>query len=163
MDAKFFIVLIPVLVVPWIVLYFLMFTANKKVISNYKKLSEKYQFECDYTKKVGMKTHPNAHGVYRNRFVKIESAIRDSIDGQKVKPHTVLTVECANSDGFTFTVVKRNKKNSLNYNAGTVMLDDNEFDDKFMDDVISLCAAEFFLNSDNPKYQAEMANATINK
>jgi hypothetical protein len=34
-----------------------------------------------------------------------------------------------------------------------------EFDDKFMADVISLCASEFFLNSDNQKYQAEKANA----
>lgn len=34
-----------------------------------------------------------------------------------------------------------------------------EFDDKFMSDVISLCASEFLLNSDNQRYQAEKANA----
>ncbi|MEO8511977.1 MAG: hypothetical protein ABI543_00325 [Ignavibacteria bacterium] len=132
MDAKFFIVLIPVLVVPWIVLYIVLISTDKKVISNYKKLGEKYSLVCDYSKKIGMKTHPNANGMYRNRPVKIESAVRDSIEGQKVVPHTVLTVECTNSDGFTFNVVKRSKRNSLNYSAGSVMLDDNEFDDKFI-------------------------------
>lgn len=132
MDAIYLIVLIPVLIVPWIAIYFVFLKGRKKVITNYKKLAEKYSLECDYSKKVGMKIHPKGHGIYRNRQVKIESAVRDSIDGQKVIPHTILTVECANSDGFTFTVVKRNKKNSLRYNAGTVMLDDNEFDDKFI-------------------------------
>lgn len=132
MTAKYLIVLIPVLVVPWIALYFVMFASKRKVLSNYKKLNEKYSFECDYSKKVGMKVHPNAHGIYRSRQVKIESAIRDSIDGQKVIPHTVLYVECANSDGFTFKVVKRSKKNSVLFSAGTVLLDDNEFDDNFI-------------------------------
>lgn len=132
MDAKLLIVIIPILVVPWIVLYFLMISANKKIIANYKKLAEKYSLECDYSKKVGMKTHPNAHGIYRSRQVKIESVVRDSIDGQKVIPHTVLSVDCANSDGFIFKLVKRNKKNSINFSSGTVMLDDNEFDNKFI-------------------------------
>lgn len=132
MTAKYLIVLIPVLVVPWLVLFFIMYSAKKKVVSNYKKLAEKYSFECDYSKKVGMKTHPSAKGQYRNRPIKIESVIRDSIDGQKVIPHTVLTVDCVNSDGFTFNAVKRSRRNSVNFAAGSVMLDDNEFDDKFI-------------------------------
>ena len=31
MDAKFFVVLVPVLVVPWIVLYFIFVSSNRKV------------------------------------------------------------------------------------------------------------------------------------
>lgn len=34
-----------------------------------------------------------------------------------------------------------------------------EFDDKFMNRAIDLCAAEFLLNTDDPKYQAEKQNA----
>ncbi len=132
MDFKYLIVLLPVLIVPWIVFYFLFISSNKKVIANFKKLTEKYSLEPDFSKKVGMKTHPSVHGIYRNRQIKFESVVRDSIDGQKVLPHTIVTVECANSDGFSFVLVKRNKKNSLNYNSGTIMLDDNEFDDKFI-------------------------------
>lgn len=132
MTAKYLIVLIPVLVVPWIALYYLMYAAKKKVVSNYNKLNEKYSFECDFSKKVGMKTHPSAHGIYRNRQIRVESVIRDSIDGQKVIPHTILTVDCANSDSFTFNAVKRSKKNSLLFSSGAVLLDDNEFDDKFI-------------------------------
>ncbi|HMQ78161.1 MAG TPA: hypothetical protein PKE39_07670 [Ignavibacteria bacterium] len=132
MDLKLLIVLVPVLVVPWIALYFVLVASNKRVISNFKKLSEKYQLICDFSKKVGMKTHPAAEGIYRNRQVKIESVVRDSIDGKNVIPHTVLTVDCANSDNFHFKVYKRNKKNSLNFSAGSAMIDDNEFDDKFI-------------------------------
>jgi hypothetical protein len=65
-------------------------------------------------------------------FTAAGSVIRDSMDGQKVIPHTVLTVECSNVDGFYFNVVKRTKKNSVKYSAGAVLLDDNEFDDKFI-------------------------------
>lgn len=132
MSLQTILVLIPILVVPWIVVYFVFFRTNKKVLANYKKLGEKYSLETDMSKKVGMKNHPTAHGVYRNRQVKFESVIRDSMDGQKVIPHTVLTVECSNVDGFIFNVVKRTKKNSVKYSAGAVMLDDNEFDDKFI-------------------------------
>ncbi len=132
MDLKLLIVLIPVLVVPWIALYFVFIASNKKVIANYKKLAEKYQLSCDFSKKVGMKTHPSAEGIYRNRQVKIESVVRDSVDGKNVIPHTVLTVDCPNSDNFFFKVYKRNKKNSQNFSAGSAMVDDNEFDDKFI-------------------------------
>lgn len=34
-----------------------------------------------------------------------------------------------------------------------------EFDDKFMNRVISLCASEFYLNTDDGKFQAEKANS----
>lgn len=62
-----------------IALYFVFIASNKKVIANYKKLAEKYQLSCDFSKKVGMKTHPSAEGIYRNRQVKIESVVRDSL------------------------------------------------------------------------------------
>jgi hypothetical protein len=34
-----------------------------------------------------------------------------------------------------------------------------EFDDKFMNRVIDLCAAKFLLNTDDQKFQAEKQNA----
>ena len=132
MDPKFLFVLIPVLVLPWVVLYFVLVAANKRVIANYKKLSEKYELTTDLSKKVGMKTHPFAEGIYRSRQVKIESVVRDSVDGNKVVPHTVLSVDCANQDNFHFKVVKRNKKNTQNYSAGSTLIDDSEFDDKYI-------------------------------
>ncbi|HAX49575.1 MAG TPA: hypothetical protein PK605_07265 [Ignavibacteria bacterium] len=132
MDPKILLVLVPVLVVPWIVLYFVLIASNKKVVSNYRKLNDKYQLDTDLSKKVGMKTHPCAEGIYRSRQVKIESVVRDSVDGNKVIPHTVLTVDCANTDNFHFKVVKRNKKNTQNYSAGSTLVDDSEFDDKFI-------------------------------
>lgn len=132
METKFLLVLIPVLIVPWIVFYFVFISSNKKVVSNFKKLSEKYQLISDFTKKVGMKTHPSAEGIYRNRQVKIESIVRDSLDGKKVVPHTVLSVDCSNSDNFHFKVIKRNKRNSNSHSAGSTLLEDNEFDDKFI-------------------------------
>ncbi len=132
MDAQTLTIIIPVLIVPWIVLFFIMKGSNKKVIKNYQKLSQKYDLNIDITKKVGMKNHPHALGTYRSRNIKIESVIRDSIDGKKVIPHTILTVECNNPDKFSFRVVKRNKQNRASYSAGSSLIEDNEFDDKFI-------------------------------
>lgn len=132
MDLKSILVLLPVLIVPWIVLYFVFIASGKKVISNFKKLAEKYKLNCDFTKKIGMKTYPIAEGVYRNRKINIESMVRDSVDGKKVIPHTVLTVACVTEDNFFFRIVKRNKKNSVLFSNGTVLADDNEFDNKFI-------------------------------
>lgn len=132
MELKSILILLPVLIVPWIVLYFVFIASNKKVISNFKKLSEKYQLICDFSKKAGMKPHPNAEGIYRNRKIKINSTIRDSVDFKKVIPHTVLTVECDNENNFSFRLVKRNKRNSKLFSNNTVLADDNEFDEKFI-------------------------------
>lgn len=132
MNLQTILVLIPILVVPWIVVYFVFFRTNKKVLSNYNKLKEKYGLELNLEKKVGMKNHPSAHGLYRNRQIKIESVVIDSLDGQKVTPHTVLTVDCPNTEGFLFNVVKRNKKNAVKFASGAVLLDDNEFDNIFL-------------------------------
>ncbi|MCC6865908.1 MAG: hypothetical protein IT280_07075 [Ignavibacteria bacterium] len=132
MDLKSILVLLPVLIVPWIAVYFIFFRTNKKVLGNYGKLAEKYSLNVDTTKKIGMKNHPVANGVYRNKSVKIESQVRDTLEGQNVLPHTVVTVECINNDDFSFTLLKRNKRNILRYSADSVLLDDNEFDDKFI-------------------------------
>lgn len=132
MDSKTLIILIPVLIVPWIVLFFVLKGSNKKVIKNYNKLGEKYDLNIDLTKKVGMKNHPRAVGTYRNRNIKVESVIRDSVDGKKVIPHTILTVECSNPGKFSFRVVKRSKQNRASYSAGSILIEDNEFDDKFI-------------------------------
>lgn len=132
MEAKFLIVLIPVLIVPWVVLYFIMVASNKKVVRNFGKLKEKYELHTDLSKKVGMKHHPSAEGIYRNRNIKVESVIKDSVDGKKVTPHTVLSVDCANTDGFSFVAVRRNRKNAAEYQQGSVLVEDNEFDNKFI-------------------------------
>jgi len=132
MEAKFIFVLIPVLVLPWVVLFFIMMASNKKVVSNFNKLKEKYELHADFSKKVGMKNHPNAEGIYRNRSIKVESVIKDSVDGKKITPHTVLSVDCANSEGFTFFAVRRNRKNAAEFLHGSVLVEDNEFDNKFI-------------------------------
>jgi hypothetical protein len=121
-----------VLVVPWIILFIIMSGSNKKTIKNFKKLEEKYGLQSDYSKKVGMKTHPSSLGIYRNRNIKIESIIRDSVEGKKVIPHTMLIVECLNTDNFSFLAVRRKKQNNASFLAGSSLLNDNEFDDKYI-------------------------------
>ncbi len=130
MNPKTLIPLVILLVIPWIIFFFVYMNAKKKIIKNYKKLEEKYGLSCDYSKKVGMTAHPSAQGLYRSRNIKIESIIRDTIEGKKVMPHTALSVECVNSDNFSFMVVKRKKRSS--FLAGSSLIDDNEFDDKFI-------------------------------
>jgi hypothetical protein len=132
MDIRSLIILLPILIVPWIAVYILFISSNRKVISNFKKLADKYSFQTDFSKKIGMKTHPSASGVYRNRNIHIESIIRDSLDGKKIIPHTVITAECSNPNNFYFAVVKRNKKNTLNFQNGSHLTGDNEFDNNFI-------------------------------
>ena len=132
MDSKALFILIPVLVIPWVFLLFVMLSSNKKVINNYRKLSEKYGLTPDLSKKIGMKNHPKAFGTYRNRNVKVESIISDSAEGKKVIPHTMLTVECLNDTNFSFLAVKRKRQNNIKYNAGSTLVDDNEFDGKYI-------------------------------
>jgi hypothetical protein len=132
MDSKSLLILIPVLLVPWIVLLFVMLSANKRVLKNYSSLADKYNLAVDTSKKIGMKTHPSASGIYRNRNIKIESVVRDSIEGKKVMPHTALIVECSNTDNFNFVVVKRKRQNNSVFLAGSSLLEDNDFDNKFI-------------------------------
>jgi hypothetical protein len=132
MDKITIILLAVFLVLPWIILIIFLLSSNKKTVSNYKKLEEKYGIKSDYSKKVGMKNHPSGYGTYRNRNIKIESIIRDSVDGKKVAPHTCLIVECNNPDNFTFSVVRRKKQNAASFLNGSTLLNDNEFDDKYI-------------------------------
>jgi hypothetical protein len=132
MDTVSIILIALVLIVPWVILLFFMISSNKKTIKNFRKLEEKYGLQSDYSKKVGMKSHPRAQGEYRSRNIKIESVVRDSVEGKKVIPHTVLMVECTNTDNFFFLAVKRKKQNNAAYLAGSSLINDNEFDDKFI-------------------------------
>lgn len=132
MDLKSVIFISIIIVVPFIFLFFIMLSGNRKIIKNFNKLKEKYSLNCDYSKKVGMKTHPSASGMYRNRKIKIETIIRDSIEGSKVIPHTAVLVECPNPKNFSFSVVKRKRKNNALFLSGSSLIDDNEFDDKFI-------------------------------
>lgn len=132
MDSNLIIFLAVVLIIPCILILALYLGSNKKTIKNYQKLQEKYSLNADYSKKVGLKNHPSAHGVYRNRNIKIESIIRDALNGKKVIPHTSLTVECLNTGAFMFSVVKRSRHNNTTFLNGSTLISDNEFDDKFI-------------------------------
>lgn len=132
MDTRSLLILIPILVIPWLILFLYLVSSNKRVINNYKKLSEKYGLVCDFSKKAGMKNHPSAAGIYRNRNVKIESVMMNSrVNGKNVL-HTLLSVECGNSDDFTFTAVKRTKQVSSADRSALALTDDKEFDGKFI-------------------------------
>lgn len=131
MDGKSILLISVILLVPWTILFIFMRFSNKKVIKNYQKLHRKYGLKTDFTKKDGMKIHPSAYGIYRNKDIKIESTVRETLNGKKSLPHTELLVECLNKENFTFTVVKRRKQNSSVFNQ-TSLLDDSDFDSKFI-------------------------------
>lgn len=132
MDTISIILIALVLILPWGLIFIFIASSNKRTIANFKKLEEKYSLTGDYSKKVGMKNHPAVQGVYRSRNVKVESIITDSMDNKKAAPHTTLFVECSNPEGFTFIVVKRKRQNNAAYLSGSTMVNDNEFDDKFI-------------------------------
>lgn len=132
MDTRSLLILVPVLVIPWIILLIILSNSKKKVIGNFRKLSEKYGLDCDVPKKSGMKNRPSAEGTYRSRNVRIETVVTASIMSKKPVPHTLLKVACPNSDGFTFNVVRKNKQNNAAFQTGSTSLGDAEFDGKFL-------------------------------
>lgn len=132
MDTASIILVALVLILPWGLIFIFIASSNKKTLGNFKKLEEKYGLKADYSKKVGLKKHPNAQGVYRGRNVRIDSIITDAVDTKKAAPHTALIVECNNPDGFMFMVVKRKRQNNASFLSGSTMLGDSEFDDKFI-------------------------------
>lgn len=132
MDLKSGILIGIILIVPLIFILVIWLKASQKIVKSFKKLEEKYSMKCDYSKKVGMKTHPSATGIYRNRSLKIETLIRDTVDGEKVAPHTAVYIECLNPGGLSFSVVKRKRKNNALFLTGSALMNDNEFDDKFI-------------------------------
>lgn len=132
MNTKLIIFILSVMIIPWALLWIFNSTSGKNIKKIFKTLGDKYSFTTDYSKKIGMKTYPIASGLYRNRRIKIESVLLDTIDGKKVAPHTVLTVECINPDNFMFLISRRTRKNNSAFISGSSLIDDNEFDNKFI-------------------------------
>jgi hypothetical protein len=132
MDIKSAILIGLIVTLPWTLLFLFMLVSNKKTIRNYQKLHRKYGLKTDFTKKDGMKIHPSAFGIYRNKDIKIETTKRESLNGKRVLPHTELLVECLNKDNFSFTVIKRKKQNTAIFADSSALLDDKDFDSKFI-------------------------------
>ncbi|MCX7877377.1 MAG: hypothetical protein N2510_01910 [Ignavibacteria bacterium] len=141
---------------PWAVLWIINSATGKSVKKIFRKLEDKYSFKTDYSKKVGFKNLPSAWGIYRNRNVKIESILADTPDGKKVLPHTQLTVDCPDSNGFNFLIAKRTRKNNAAFISGSSLTDDNEFDNKFIVQTSDLAKFRKVLDF-NSKFKFEQA------
>ena len=116
--------IIVIVIIPWVIMIFYMMARKKNVGKFFKKLQEKYSLTSDSTDP----KHPEISGQYRSRAIKVET---DTPEGKK-KAGTVLKVACENPNGFTFTLVKRTKSNNPYYSQGSYMIEDKEFDDKFI-------------------------------
>jgi len=132
MEIKQIIYLAPIIIIPWIIVGFIAVSSGRNVRKNFRKLEDKYGLQIDFSKNIGIQVLPSASGVYRNRKIKIESHITDTIDGKKISPHTTLTIECNNPADFSFLIARRNRRNNAAFISGSSLIDDNEFDDKFI-------------------------------
>lgn len=118
------ILIILIVIIPWIIMIFYLLARKKKTVKYFQKLQEKYSLVSVSSDR----NKPEITGGYRSRTVRIET---ETPEGKK-KTGTVLEVACENDAGFVFTLVKRTKRNNPLYSSGAVMLDDKEFDDKFI-------------------------------
>jgi len=132
MELKPVLLILAVFILPWAILFFVKVNVRKNLISNFKKLNEKYGLEFDISKRSGSTALPSARGIYRSRNVKIESLDHDAFKNRKVPPHTILSVECTNESNFEFTIVKNNRLNSRTFGKDSVSVEDNEFDEKYI-------------------------------
>lgn len=130
-NAKL-IVLFLLITVPWVILLIVKLNSDKKILKNFKKLEEKYGLLPYNPGSNGSKKLHSVKGTYRTRDIMIGSLINDPASGKKTPPHTVLKVQCSNTDNFIFTVVKRNKHNHSAYGKNSVLIEDNDFDNKYI-------------------------------
>jgi len=118
------ILIILIVVIPWVIIIFYLLARKKNKGKFFKKLQDKYSLVSDSADN----NHPEVSGEYRSRAIKLETDIPEG----KKKPGTILKVMCENPADFTFTLVKRSKSNNPYYSQGSYMLEDREFDDKFI-------------------------------
>jgi hypothetical protein len=116
--------LIVILIIPWVIVMFYIIAKKRSAGKYFKKLQDKYTLETDSADK----KHYEISGQYRSRPIKIETGAPDV----KKKPGTMLKVMCENPSDFTFTLVKRSKSSNPYYSEGAYMVEDKEFDDKFI-------------------------------
>ena len=130
MDTGTLIFIVIILAVPWIVVIFYGFVSNQGILKSYKSLSVKYSFETDLTKKSGFRKLPVVTGKYRNIHVEIGSFINQS--GRKKSSATYVKAACSNSAGLEFLIVKKNHANENKYRAKSFLINDTDFDSKFI-------------------------------
>lgn len=129
LDTGTLIILILILTVPWLVVIFYGLFSNKGILKSYKSLSDKYNFELDASKKSGLRKHPAVRGTYRNIPVEIGTFINP--EGKK-KTATYVNAACSNQSGFEFIIVKKNHANTVKYGGKAYLINDSEFDSKFI-------------------------------
>jgi hypothetical protein len=121
MNSTAQILLFAVLVIPWVVVILFILTKKQRARKYFRKLQEKYSL----TGESNWKKEPVVYGFYRNRAIRVENAEA----GRDKKLSTLLSVECDNPENFEFSLVKRNKMTARD---GIYLVDDKEFDDKFV-------------------------------
>ena len=130
MDTGTLIFIVIIVTVPWLAVMIYGSLSSKGVLKSYKSLSDKYGFETDLTKKSGFRKLPVVKGRYRNIPVEIGSFINQG--GRKKSAATYIKAACTNPSGLEFVIVKKNRANEIKYGAKSFLINDAEFDGKFI-------------------------------
>ena len=130
MDTGTLIFIVIIVTVPWLAVMIYGSLSSKGVLKSYKSLSDKYGFETDLTKKSGFRKLPVVKGRYRNIPVEIGSFINQG--GRKKSAATYIKAACTNPAGLEFIIVKKNRANEIKYGAKSFLINDAEFDGKFI-------------------------------
>lgn len=129
MDTGTLIFIIIIVAVPWIAVIMYGLFSNRGILKSYKSLSDKYNFELDASKKLGFRKHPVVRGKYRDIPVEIGTFINQ--EGKK-KTATYVNAGCSNESGFEFIIVKKNHANTVKYGRKAFIVNDSEFESKFI-------------------------------
>ncbi len=146
-NAGTIVFVVIVLIIPWLFVLFYLFMVNRGIVKSYESFAEKYGFEVDTSKKSGFFRHPVSHGSYRNIPVVIGSFIKE--EGRKKSAATRIDVDCANPADMDFIIVKKTNVNSVLFGGSAYIVNDSEFDDKFI------------VNTNNTKKMFDLLNFSI--
>jgi len=116
--------IVVIIFIPWIIMILYIMARKRNAGKYFNKLQDKYTLTSDSADK----KRYEISGQYRSRPIKV---VTGTPEGKK-KPGTILKVMCENPADFTFTLVKRSKSKNPYYSEGAYMVEDKEFDDKFI-------------------------------
>lgn len=124
------VVIFLVVVLPSLCFFMYYYIRNRNIRKYCKLLSDKYGLKFGTSSNGELKDHALIEGKFKDLAVEIGSYKKE--EGSRKIPLTYVKVNCVNPDHFRFVIAKRNMANDVLYGNKAVLMNDREFDEKFI-------------------------------
>jgi hypothetical protein len=119
-----------VVVLPSLYYFLYYYIRNRNIKKYYKLLSEKYKLIFKASSNGEVKDQILIEGTFKDLRVEVGSCKKK--EGNRKVPLTYVKENCVNHDQFEFVIAKRNMANDVLFGNKAVLMNDREFDEKFI-------------------------------